>query len=111
VTADGPIIKVLDFGTSKLRDGAVTRSMTSGEAMIGTPSYMAPEQLRAPENADERADVWAVGVILYELLTGRRPYAGTSLIEVIADLLHKAPVPIRMVEPTVGVELARVVER
>jgi hypothetical protein len=109
-TADGPLIKVLDFGISKLRDDVITRSMSGGEALVGTPAYMAPEQLREPSKVDERSDVWAMGVILYELLCGRRPYAG-SLIELIAELLHKAPTPIRMVDPSVDPALARVIER
>jgi serine/threonine-protein kinase len=110
-TADGPQIKVLDFGISKLQDEAITRSMTGGESLIGTPAYMAPEQLREADRADERTDVWAMGVILYELLVGRRPYSAMSLIELVAELLHKAPIPIRTVDPTISPALAQVVER
>ena len=70
------IVKILDFGISK-RIGEVTR-LTGAGAVIGTVLYMSPEQVRAEANVDVRADVWSLGVILYELLAGRAPFEGSS---------------------------------
>ncbi|MBI5532956.1 MAG: protein kinase [Deltaproteobacteria bacterium] len=70
-----PLVKVLDFGISKLRgDG---QALTQAEAVLGTPSYMAPEQQRSTRDVDARADIWSMGAILYKMLTGRTPYTGT----------------------------------
>jgi eukaryotic-like serine/threonine-protein kinase len=71
--ADGAVgdIKIADFGIARLENS----SMTQVGTMIGTPSYMAPEQLRG-ETVDARADLWAVGVVLYQLLTGEKPFEG-----------------------------------
>ena len=86
--ADGtPSIKVLDFGISKWRSAAglpaPRRSMTKTHALLGSPLYMSPEQMRARrKDVDARSDIWALGVILYELLSGKLPFNGTSLPEV-----------------------------
>lgn len=79
-------LKVLDFGLAKLARGAAseaTRTMTQAGTVTGTVPYMAPEQLRA-EPMDARTDIWAAGVVLYELATGRRPFRG----EIPASLIH-----------------------
>jgi serine/threonine-protein kinase len=81
--------KVLDFGISKapafLRNGT---TLTNYERkIIGSPHYMAPEQLRNPREVDARADVWSLGVILFELLAGVVPFAGTTLGEVVAAIM------------------------
>src|SRR6185295_3075350 len=72
-----PIVKVLDFGISKasVKDQAVS-ALTSTRAMLGSPLYMSPEQLRSSKSVDQRADIWALGVILYELITGGLPFMG-----------------------------------
>jgi serine/threonine-protein kinase len=80
--ADGaPMIKVLDLGICKLVGAGAGETTISGAAIIGTPAYMAPEQLAAPERADPRSDIWSLGAILYELVTGQRPFPGSTVAE------------------------------
>jgi serine/threonine-protein kinase len=91
-TAAGmPIIKVLDFGISKLGGPGQSMSMTSTQAVMGSPLYMSPEQMRATKDADARSDIWAIGVILYELLGGRPPFNGETMTQVCAAILQDTP--------------------
>ncbi len=88
-TPEGVVLKILDFGISKdvgtaLREGSRT-TLTKGGAAVGSPSYMAPEQIRAAPNLDARADIWSLGTILFELLTGRCPFEA----ETVALMYHK----------------------
>jgi serine/threonine-protein kinase len=78
-----PLVKVLDFGISK-STAPSDMSVTAGAAVFGSPHYMSPEQFASTRNVDARTDVWSLGVILYELLTGRRPFPGDTLPEVYA---------------------------
>ena len=78
-----PILKVLDFGIATAPEG--TSDLTSTQSVIGTPSYMAPEQMRSSRTADARSDIWSMGVVLYELLEGARPFRS----EVYSDLCLK----------------------
>jgi tRNA A-37 threonylcarbamoyl transferase component Bud32 len=68
-----PLVKVLDFGISKLPP-LVARNVTDSQAVMGTPSYMSPEQMRSSKNIDERTDIWALGVVLYEAISRTRPF-------------------------------------
>lgn len=79
-------LKIADFGVARLESSTVTRAGT----ILGTPSYMAPEQL-AGKTVDRRADLFSAGVILYELLAGRRPFVGDSTYSVIYQVLHADP--------------------
>ena len=81
--------RVLDFGLAKILDQGL--GMTREGSSLGTPFYMAPEQLQSAKQVDARADVFALGVILYELLTGQRPFLGASAAEVGQQLLHHEP--------------------
>jgi serine/threonine-protein kinase len=81
--------KILDFGLAKAKD----QSLTESGARFGTVSYMAPEQIRG-ETADARADLWALGVVLYEMLTARKPFGGEQDIAIAHAILHEAPVPL-----------------
>ena len=86
-------VKVLDFGVSKLmtpRQGVLTSTQT----VVGSPLYMAPEQLRSSRRVDPRSDVWALGVVLYELLTQRLPFEAQSLPELCLKVVHDEPRPI-----------------
>jgi TolB-like protein len=85
---DGPV-KILDFGLAKARD----QSLSSVSARMGTVVYMAPEQIRG-EAVDARTDLWALGVVLYEMLTGRRPFAGDHELAVVPAILDDEPVPL-----------------
>jgi eukaryotic-like serine/threonine-protein kinase len=88
-------IKLLDFGISKSLDPDTDSQLTATSAMLGTALYMAPEQLRRKKDVDERVDIWALGVILYELLAGEVPFMGDSLPEIITLILEgqRAPLP------------------
>jgi TolB-like protein/Tfp pilus assembly protein PilF len=86
--------KVLDFGLAKLlrpvSEATLTESLTETQGLAGTLPYMAPEQLRG-EKVDARADIYALGVVLYEMATGRRPFEATLPTALAADIQHKAP--------------------
>jgi serine/threonine-protein kinase len=92
--AGGPGIKLLDFGISKLSglSGTVGHQLTAEGDLTGSPLYMPPEQLRAKE-VDGRADIWALGATLYELLTGRRPFQAENMMAECNRILTEAPVP------------------
>jgi hypothetical protein len=113
--ADGtPLVKVLDFGLSKIQagDGRPSHaSLTSANHVVGSPHYMAPEQMRSSRDADARSDIWALGVVLYTLLAGRVPFKGTYLTEVCAAVLSGAAAPLTEVRPEVPQGLADVVAR
>jgi tetratricopeptide (TPR) repeat protein len=84
--------KITDFGLAKLLIGG--KEQTQSEAFIGTPSYMAPEQARGrAREVTPATDVYALGTILYALLTGRAPFLGETNLEVLAQVLHEEPVP------------------
>jgi serine/threonine protein kinase len=91
------IIKVLDFGISKATNpGDVTDvAVTSTQALLGSPGYMAPEQIRSSKSVDARADVWSVGVILYKLLTKHEPFTGDSFGALFAAIFSDDPVRVR----------------
>jgi serine/threonine protein kinase len=90
-------IKILDFGIAKLLDGQ-THALTGTGEMIGTAAYMAPEQA-AGEAIDHRVDIYALGVMLYQFLTGIHPYAGRTSIETLYGLLHRTPMSLRDAAP------------
>jgi len=88
-------IKVLDFGISKQSNpfsNTGNHGLTSTKSVLGSPLYMSPEQLRSAKNVDERADIWSLGVILFELLTGHVPFNGDSLGELFVSILEQ-PIP------------------
>src|SRR5262249_3658540 len=88
------IIKVLDFGIAKTRRVADGDPSTTAGAILGSPRYMSPEQMRGARAVDERADVWSLGVTLYELVTGRPAFQGDTLYEICANIAtQEAPSP------------------
>ncbi len=88
-----PLIKVLDFGIAKAR-GRMDPRLTESAVMMGSPGYMAPEQLKNARDVDARADVWALGVCLYELITRRRPFDAASHAEMTAKVAIDPPAPL-----------------
>src|SRR5262249_55811338 len=103
-------VKVLDFGISKMtaQDGG-NLAMTKTAAMMGSPLYMSPEQLKSSRNVDQRADIWAIGVILYELMSGSPPFMAETLAELGALVLSGEPPWLSQAVPTIPAELAAVV--
>ncbi len=110
-----PWIKVLDFGISKLSaevlSGAGSPTVPETRGAMGTPQYMAPEQMLSPSDIDYRADIWALGVILYELLAGRRPFSGATLQALSIAIAHEEPAAVSKYRPDVPKELGKVVAR
>jgi serine/threonine-protein kinase len=113
--ADGRLsIKILDFGISKVAVGAGASlggdvAMTRSNAIIGSPLYMSPEQMRASRDVDRRADIWSLGAIVYELLTGRPPFNASELADLVVLIMTTAPAPIRSFRPDVSPGLERAV--
>jgi serine/threonine-protein kinase len=112
VRADGsPCVKVLDFGLAKLVGAGPDQGMTTTGAMVGTALYMSPEQLFSPKDVDTRTDIWAVGVILFELLTGKMPFMADDMPRLIAQIMHAAPMRVRDLRPDVPEALEAVIAR
>jgi TolB-like protein/tetratricopeptide (TPR) repeat protein len=118
VTREGRL-KVLDFGLSKIETSngpaqTTTRSLeapaTVAGQVLGTVPYMSPEQLRG-ELVDARSDLFALGIILYELATGRRPFTGATLVDISSAILRDAPISIRSVRDDLPPELDRIIDR
>ena len=105
-------VKVLDFGISKQSDidGPKAVGLTRPDTAVGTPVYMAPEQV-AGRPADERTDVYAVGELLFEMLTGKPPYSGPDVIAVFNSKALEDPVPVRTLRAELSLELEELVIR
>jgi tetratricopeptide (TPR) repeat protein len=102
-------VKVLDFGIASVLHA--TRAMTVPGAMVGTPGYMAPEQARAGRNLDARVDVFALGCVLFECLTGRAAFAGDQIMAVLAKILLEDAPAVRSLRPDVPEAVGALVAR
>jgi serine/threonine-protein kinase len=113
--ADGSIreVKVLDFGVSKLTvvDAATVGDITLSGNVVGTPEYMAPEQIRAGKEVDHRIDVYSLGVVLYEMLAGRPPYVNQHFSGLMLEIMQRDPPPLSRFRPDVPRRLAGVISR
>lgn len=107
VDGDLAQVKILDLGIAHLIDA--TRAMTRTGDVLGTPSYMAPEQVRGLTTVDVRADVHAFGVVVFEALTGKRPFAGADLLAIALKVLLEVPPRLTELEPDTPPGLDRVV--
>jgi hypothetical protein len=107
------LIKVLDFGISKAvaTDGKLEASLTTTRTVVGSPYYMSPEQVRDAKRVDARTDVWSLGMILYELLSGRPAFEADTLPAICAAIAADVPTPIRELRPDVPVELGDAIMR
>ncbi len=108
-----PKVKVLDFGVSKSsRVGDDPKNkLTRTRTMLGSPLYMAPEQMRSSRDVDSRGDVWALGVVLFELLTGRSPFEAETMPELCLKIVSEPPLSLAELRPVVPPGLVEVVER
>jgi serine/threonine-protein kinase len=102
------LVKILDFGISKQSRLAGRRTLTNPSMNVGSPHYMAPEQVRSPSTVDGRADIWSLGVVMYEVLTGHVPFEGSTLPELCQAVLTD---PIPSLGERVAPELAAIVHR
>ncbi len=111
-----PCMKVLDFGISKMPRGAVSGSApTLPSVVMGSPQYMSPEQMKSSAMVDPRSDIWSLGTILYEVLTGQVAFDGSNTTEICARVLQGEPAPLHElrsdVPSDVGLVLARCFEK
>ena len=110
--ADGAdLIKVLDFGIAKLRRTPEADLSTGTGATLGTPHYMSPEQARGDRDIDQRSDVYSLGVIFYEFLSGRKPHEGDSVLQVLHRILTEPPPRLSQLRADLPASLCAVVER
>jgi serine/threonine protein kinase len=113
--ADGTaLVKVLDFGISKMQNplafSGAEATLTASGSVLGSPAYMSPEQIRSAKGTDPRSDVWAMGVILYELVTGRNPFIGETIGDTLVKIASEAAPSVRAGAEDVPEGLAAVIE-
>jgi serine/threonine-protein kinase len=107
----GNVIKMLDFGISKAMRSRPEEKKLTGQAVLGSPVYMSPEQLRNAKDIDARADIWSLGIVAYELLSGKPPFDGDGVGEIFAAILEKDPVPIHTVNWRLPPEISDIIAK
>ena len=99
--------KLADLGIARFNDGSATTTVTSAGMIVGTPAYMAPEQLMDSHGIDARADIYSLGVVLYEMLTNRRPNEGVAVMGLLAKAIRGDSIPdVRELRPEVSASVA-----
>ncbi len=112
--ADGaPLVKILDFGISKAIEGEGTGEhlITAPASVMGSPSYMSPEQIKNAASVDVRTDIWSLGVVLHQLLTGALPFRATNIASLAARITVDPPEPVRTLRADTPPDLERVILR
>ncbi len=104
------IVKILDFGISKIKTGTASHLTQTG-MVIGTPHYMAPEQAKGDRDIDHRADIYALGAILYEAMTGQVPANGETATAILMKIILEEPVPPSHLNPQISPQLEGVIRR
>jgi tetratricopeptide (TPR) repeat protein/class 3 adenylate cyclase/predicted Ser/Thr protein kinase len=102
----GDRVKVLDFGLAKVTGAA---RLTLDGSTLGTPAYASPEQIRG-DRVDERSDLWSLGVVFYEVLTGQLPFSGDNMANLVHALLNAKPRPVRQLRPVVPAAIEHLIE-
>ncbi len=102
-------VKILDFGISKLGDMSATLNVTAAGALVGTPNFMSPEQIRARDELDGRVDIYAAGIMLYRMVTGRLPYVGSNAEELYRNIFVAQPPRPTDIRPELSPELEAVI--
>lgn len=103
-------VKVLDFGISKIKSGlAEDIDVTKTHAVLGSPHYMSPEQMESSRDVDMRSDIWSLGILLYQLITGELPFKGRTMTEVVAVVFSKPPIPPTKLVEGLPIELENVI--
>jgi serine/threonine protein kinase len=100
-------VKIVDFGVAKLADAP---AVTSTGAWVGTPAYMSPEQA-ASGVVDARTDLWALGAVLFEMLTGRPPFRGDNAAAIVSSILYDDPPPLDTLRPGIAASVSAIVRR
>ncbi len=104
-------VKVLDFGISKIALPRGKRDLVRTQMTLGSPVYMSPEQIRRSDQVDARSDIWSIGCVLFELITGVTAFDEPSLLELSAAILEREPVPLLTLRPDASEELELVILR
>jgi eukaryotic-like serine/threonine-protein kinase len=108
---DESFLKILDFGIAKLTAVANTNAKTRTGTLIGTPAYMSPEQCSGRGNIDARSDIYSLGVVMYEMLTGTVPFVGEGFGDIVVAHITEAPRPPREIRPDLPAEWEQIVLR
>lgn len=108
-TQGRPVLKVMDFGVAKLATAPGETELTTTETALGTPSYMAPEQLTSSKTIDHRADIWALGVVAYRMLSAKLPFTADSPAALAVTILTETPVHLSTAAPGVPPPLANAI--